>query len=79
MSQSPSKPQTNPPNSPLPIEVEVYIDPDGTVTFADLEASLIPIVRWLNPDDPLGCDVPGVGPETSARLLGDRHGDDGPS
>lgn len=33
----------------LPIEVEIYINPDGSVTFADLEASLIPVAEKLEP------------------------------
>jgi hypothetical protein len=31
----------------LPVEVEVYIDPDGAVTFADLEASLVSVAEEL--------------------------------
>lgn len=42
----------------LPVEVEVYIEADGTVTFADLEAGMLPVAHELNPDDPLVCDVP---------------------
>jgi hypothetical protein len=33
----------------LPTEVEIYINPDGSVTFADLEASLIAVARKLDP------------------------------
>jgi hypothetical protein len=54
-----------PPRSPsedqddnLPVEVELYIEPDGSVTFADLAADTLPIVKALNPDQPLACDVP---------------------
>ncbi len=32
----------------LPVEVEVYIDPDGAVTFADLEASLVSVAEKLD-------------------------------
>lgn len=42
----------------LAIEVEVYIEPDGSVTFADLEAGMIPVARALNPDDPATGSVP---------------------
>jgi hypothetical protein len=34
----------------LPVEVEVYIDPDGAVTFADLEASLVSLAEELGAD-----------------------------
>lgn len=46
----------------LPVEVEVYINPDGTVTFADLEEKVLPVARSLNPDDPLVCSLPGETP-----------------
>jgi hypothetical protein len=36
--------------SPLPVEVEIYIEADGTVTFADLAAELLPLARQLDPD-----------------------------
>ncbi|GEM_PF-781857 len=53
---------TDPPSEqrdqPLPIEVEIYIEPDGTVTFADLAAEALLLARALNPDQPLVCDVP---------------------
>ncbi len=42
----------------LPVEVEIYIQPDGTVVFADLAADTVPIAQQLNPDQPLICDVP---------------------
>lgn len=41
----------------LPVEVEIYIQPDGTVVFADLAAETVPIAQQLNPDQPLACDV----------------------
>lgn len=37
----------------LPVEVEIYIDPDGSVVFADLEQKVIPIARRLNPGNEL--------------------------
>jgi hypothetical protein len=46
------------PQTPLPVEVEFYIEADGTVVFADLAADLIPIAHELNPEQPLVCDVP---------------------
>jgi hypothetical protein len=36
--------------SRLPVQVELYIEPDGTVTFADLAAELLPVARSLNPE-----------------------------
>lgn len=45
---------------PLPVEVEVYIEADGTVTFADLEAGMLPVAHELNPDEPLNCDAPAA-------------------
>jgi hypothetical protein len=51
-------PQGSHDKSPLPVEVEVFINPDGSVTFADLEAGTLPIVYHLNPEDPLACDLP---------------------
>lgn len=41
----------------LPVEVELYINPDGSVTFADLEAGTVFIARHLNPDQALACDA----------------------
>jgi hypothetical protein len=37
-------------NDGLPLEIEVYIEPDGSVTFADLAADVLPLARALNPD-----------------------------
>lgn len=42
----------------LPIEIEVYLNPDGSVTFADLAEAAIPIVHKLNPDQSLVCELP---------------------
>ena len=39
----------------LPVEVEIYIEADGSVTFADLAAEIMPIAFELNPEDPLAC------------------------
>jgi hypothetical protein len=44
---------------PVPIEVEVYINSDGSVTFADLEEQTVLIAQRLNPDQPLACQPPG--------------------
>jgi hypothetical protein len=43
--------------SRFPIEIEVYVNPDGSVTFADLEAGAISIAQSLT-DLPIMCDVP---------------------
>ena len=39
----------------LPVEVEIYIEADGSVTFADLAAEIMPIAFELNPEDSLAC------------------------
>jgi hypothetical protein len=44
---------------PVPVEVEVYINSDGSVTFADLEERVALIAQHLNPDQPLACQPPG--------------------
>lgn len=33
----------------LPIEVEIFVEPDGSVTFADLASDLVPIATQLDP------------------------------
>ena len=43
------------PKSLLPAEVEVYVNPDGSVTFADLEADMVSVARKLDP----GWTAPG--------------------
>jgi hypothetical protein len=44
----------------LPAEVEIYINPDGSVTFADLEASLVPVAQKLASDSTsLDAEPPG--------------------
>ena len=40
----------------LPIEVEIFIEADGTVTFADMAAEVVSIAIELNPDAELACD-----------------------
>jgi len=50
----PAKPDTD--HFRLPIEIEVFINDDGSVTFADLESGSISMARSLNPDVPLPCD-----------------------
>lgn len=60
MSAPDEKPREDRPGRLLPVEVEVYIEADGSVTFADLEAGMLPVAFELNPDDPLACDVPPV-------------------
>jgi hypothetical protein len=44
--------------SPLPVEAEIYIEADGSVTFADLAAELLPLARQLDPDLALGGKEP---------------------
>ncbi len=43
--------------SEIPVEVEIFLNPDGSVTFADLEEHTIAIARALDPDCNLACDV----------------------
>lgn len=50
-------PPTESNREPFPVELEVFIESDGTVVFADLAADAIPVARILNPDQPLACDV----------------------
>jgi hypothetical protein len=57
MSDTPISPPPDP-KPLLPVEVEFYIEADGTVVFADLAADLVPIAQELNPEQPLVCDVP---------------------
>lgn len=61
----PKSPESEDDDLRLPIEVEVYINPDGSVTFADLEAGTLPIAHQLDPDQPLFCDVDESGDERS--------------
>jgi hypothetical protein len=57
MTASPTPPSSD--SEPLlPVEIEFYIEADGTVVFADLAADIIPIAQELNPDQPLLCDLP---------------------
>jgi hypothetical protein len=39
----------------IPVEIEIYVNPDGSVTFADLEEQTLAIVKALNPDHDLAC------------------------
>jgi hypothetical protein len=57
MPDSPTPPSSEP-EPLLPVEIEFYIEPDGTVVFADLAADILPIAQQLNPDQPLVCDLP---------------------
>ncbi len=52
MAELPPDDQTQPDDEEfrLPVEVEIYIDPDGTVVFADLEEGTLPLARQLDPD-----------------------------
>jgi len=47
--------------SPLPqIEIEIYVNADGSVTFADLAEDMVEVARRLNPDQALACDAPPI-------------------
>lgn len=41
----------------IPVEIEIYLNPDGSVTFADLEEHAVAIARELDPECQLACDV----------------------
>jgi hypothetical protein len=60
----------------LPVEVEIYVNPDGSVTFADLAGVMIPVAAKLNPDWAAECsgnagEQPLDSEETSARETSD--------
>jgi hypothetical protein len=69
------EPKKETPDPVLPVEVEVYINPDGSVTFADLEAGAIPIARRLNPDQAPACDTPAPDGEERGDAPGEDRGD----
>ena len=52
---------------PVPVEVEIYINADGSVTFADLEEKAVLIARCLDPEQPSADYLPGLltGEETA--------------
>lgn len=57
MTDSPTPPASE--SEPLlPVEIEFYIEADGTVVFADLAADIVSIAQELNPDQPLACELP---------------------
>ncbi|MGF1505331.1 MAG: hypothetical protein ACFB51_09445 [Anaerolineae bacterium] len=45
----PDEQQTEDEHFSLPVEIEVYIQPDVSVVFADLEEGALPIARELDP------------------------------
>ena len=47
----------------IPVEIEIYLNPDGSVTFADLEEYAVAIARELDPDCQLACDIPPIQPD----------------
>jgi hypothetical protein len=47
----------------LPTEVEIYINPDGSVTFADLEASLVLLAHKLKHGPVMPTNEPSEGSE----------------
>lgn len=56
---SPASYPSEKPNQPsIPVEFEIFVNPDGSVTFADLEEHAIAIARELDPDCTPACDVP---------------------
>lgn len=70
MTDSPIPPPSEP-EPLLPVEIEFYIEADGTVVFADLAADILPIAHELNPDQALACDLPQPPSEST-----DDHGAD---
>lgn len=44
--------------TPLPVEIEIFLDRDGSVTFADLDAGMLAVASHLNPEQSIACDVP---------------------
>ena len=50
----------------IPIEIEIYLNPDGSVTFADLEEHAVALARELDPDGVLACDVPAPADQAPA-------------
>lgn len=49
-----------------PKEVSVFVDEDGGVTFSDLPADLVEVVKSLDPESLLACDRPSDLEETSS-------------
>ena len=45
-----------------PLSLGIEIDPDGRVVFTDLPEDLIDVVRALDPDAIIGCDLPTTTP-----------------
>jgi hypothetical protein len=41
-----------------PLEVGIEIDSDGRVVFTDLPPELVDVVKELNPDAIIACDLP---------------------
>jgi len=46
--------------SGIPAEIEIYVESDGTVTFADLAEDMLCVAKRLNPDSPLACHIVGM-------------------
>ena len=61
----------------LPVEVEIYIEADGSVTFADLAADVAPIARELNPEEPPACEPTDRPAGSSASGTYDADGQEG--
>ena len=61
----------------LPVEVEIYIEADGSVTFADLAADVAPIAHELNPEEPPACEPTDRPAGSSASGTRDADGQEG--
>jgi hypothetical protein len=59
---------------PFPAEVEIYVEPDGSVTFADLAEGLLPVI------DRLGDTAASrsAGPDPDSASVGDAAVDASP-
>jgi hypothetical protein len=63
----------------LPVEVEIYIEADGSVVFADLAADVAPLAQELNPDQPLACEPsqqPAGSSASGSHVAGEEHEQD---
>ena len=55
--EAPSDPDAEPDAERTPIELRIEIDADGRVVLTDLPADLVELVRKLDPDAVLSCDI----------------------
>ena len=68
--------ETGPEPVEVPVEVEIYIEADGSVTFADLAAEVAPIAHELNPEQPLACEPANPPAGSSASGSSDGEGEE---